>query len=73
VQHRTVVEDLDDPISWDELLSAVSTLANSKSPGLSEFLSDTFKAISGENLKAVHAYFKEYWEDETEFTEWHKG
>ena len=61
VRQRTVIEDLDNPISWDDLLSAVSKLANGKSPGLNGVPLGSFKALSGENLKVIHAFFIAYW------------
>ena len=65
--------ELDTPISWNELQTAVTKLSNGKSPGLNEVPPDAFKALDDDNLHIILSFFNAYWNDETDFAKWHEG
>ena len=73
IPQRHFVLELDTLISWKELKQAITKLSNGKSPGLNDVPPDAFKALDDQNLLTLMNFFKYYWLEETDFTEWHKG
>ena len=65
--------ELDTIISWKELKQAIKKISNGKSPGLNDVPADAFKALDEQKLLTFMKFFKSYWLEETDFTEWHKG
>ena len=48
-QFQTMYE-LNDPITWAELKTAIAKLANNKAPGLNKVPPNAFKSFSEQNL-----------------------
>ena len=65
--------ELDAIITWEEMKKIVMKLANGKSPGLNEIPPDAFKALSDRNVSLLHNFLNTFWNDETDFDEWHEG
>ena len=73
ILQRLLIPELDRPISWAEIKKAVRKLANGKSPGLNDVPPDAFKALDDANLLTLLDFFNSYWNEETDFSEWHEG
>ena len=71
-QHQTIYE-LNEPISWAELKTAIAKLANGKAPVLNKVPPNAFKSLSNANLVHLLTFFNQYWEGKSDFAEWHKG
>ena len=52
---------------------AVAKLGNGKSPGLNEVPPNAFKALSEQNLSLLLDFLNTFWNEETDFDEWHEG
>ena len=52
---------------------AIAKLENGKSPGLNDVPLDAFKALTDGNLRTLLAFLNSFWDDEVDFSEWHKG
>ena len=50
IKQREVMNELDQPISWEEIKKATTKLANNKASGLNGVLPNAFKALDGANL-----------------------
>ena len=68
-----MIPELDRPITWAEIKQAVRKLANGKSPALNDVPLDAFKALDDANLLTLLDFFNSYWNEETDFSEWHEG
>ena len=64
-----IATELDTPVTWTELRSAISKLSNGKAPGLNDVPPDAYKALSDGNLLSLLTFFNEYWEGKTDFQE----
>ena len=50
INQREVMDELDQPISWDEINKSTTKLANDKAPGLNGVPPNVFKALGDANL-----------------------
>ena len=73
INSREVMNELDVPPSWKEFTVAVKDLTNDKATGLNGVPPNAFKAMSPENLKFHFNFILEFWNDNMDFEEWHKG
>ena len=73
ILQRMTMMELDTKITWEELKKAVTELANGKYPGLNEVPPDAFKALSEKNLSFPLDFLNAFWNEETNFDEWHEG
>ena len=73
IKQRQTMHELNKPISWAELKTAIAKLANDKAPGLNKMPPNAFKSLSNANLAHLLIFFNQYWEGEADFSEWHEG
>ena len=73
IKQRQTMYELNEPISWAELKTAIAKLANDKATGLNKVPPNAFKSLSNANLIHLLTFFNQYWEGESEFEEWHNG
>ena len=50
INQRGVMEELDHPISGDDIKKSTTKLETSKSPGLNDVTPNSFKALNDENI-----------------------
>ena len=50
IKQREVMDELDQPISWDEIKKSTTKLENDKAPGLNGVPHNAFKALDDANL-----------------------
>ena len=55
------MQEIDQPISWDELKAKVKFLTNNKAPGLNKLPPNSFKALNDGNLTHILDFFNKYW------------
>ena len=67
------MHELNEPISWAELKTAIAKLENDKAPGLNKVPPNAFKLLRNANLAHLLTFFNQYWEREANFAEWHEG
>ena len=67
------MHELNKPISWSEIKTAIAKLANYKAPGLNNVPSNAFKSLTNANLAYLLTFFNQYLEVEADFAEWHEG
>ena len=65
------MQEIDQPISWDELKAEVKKLTNDKVPWLKKVPTNAFKALNYDNLTHLIELLNKYWMEETDFDEWH--
>ena len=73
IKQRKVMEELDHPISWDEIKKSTTKLANDKSPGLNGVPPNAFKALDNSNLSWLPLLYNQFWHSQADFDEWHEG
>ena len=52
---------------------AIKKLSNGKTHVLNDIPPNAFKALDEQNLLTLMNFFKSYWLEETDFTEWQEG
>ena len=67
------MEELDQPISWDEIKKATTNLANDKSPGLNGVPHNAFKALDNANLSYILLFYNQFWHIQADFDKCHEG
>ena len=67
------MQEIDQPISWDELKPAVIKLTKNKVPGLNRVPTNNFKALNDGNLTHLLDFFNKHWMEEIDFDEWNEG
>ena len=73
IKQIEVMYKLDQPISWDEINKSATKLANNTAPGLNVVSPNAFKALDDENLSWLILFYKQFWNIQYDFNEWHKG
>ena len=73
IDQRETEVDLDRPITWKEFTKAINGLKNNRSPGANEIPAEAFKAMNNENRNHVFSFINSFWNDETNYPEWHSG
>lgn len=73
LRQRTMMETLDEPIQWEDLIHAIAKLSNGKAPELNEVPPDACNALNSENLSTLLNFLNEFWEGRADFSEWHEG
>ena len=69
IKQRQTMYELNEPITWEELKTAIAKLANDKAPGLNKVPKNAFKSLSNTNITHLLTFFNQYWEGEADFTE----
>ena len=69
IKQRQTMHELNKPISWAELKTAIVKLANDKATGLNKVPPNVFKSLSNANLAHLLTFFNQYWEGESDFAE----
>ena len=67
IKQRQTMYELNEPISWAELKTAIVKLLNEKPHGLNKVPSNAFKSLSNANLAHLLTFFNQYWEGEADF------
>ena len=67
------MDELYQPISWDEIKKSTKKLANDKSPGLNGVPPNEFKALDDANLSWLPLFYNQFWNIQADFDEWHEG
>ena len=67
------MEELDYPISWDEIMKATTKLANDKSQGLNGVPPNALKVLDDAKLSWLILFYNQFWNSQADFDEWHKG
>ncbi len=70
---RETYAELDNPITWEELKTAVNGMRNDKSPGANGVTAKAFKAMNATNLQEVYHLVKAFWDGTRDFVEWHQA
>ena len=73
IKHRDVMEELNQPISWDEMKKATTKLSNDKAPGLNGVPPNTSKALDNVNLSWLMIFYNQFWPSKADFGKWHEG
>ena len=73
IDQRNIETSLDDPITWKEFTRALNGLKNNKSPGANEVPAEAFKAMNNKNRSIIFNFINDFWNDESDFDEWHTG
>jgi hypothetical protein len=71
-QHETY-EQLDDPITWQEFMTAVNGMSNDKSPGANGVPAEAIKAMNRTNLQQVYNHINAVWNGSKNHAKWHTG
>ena len=69
VRQREFMQEIDQPISWDELKAVVINLTNDKILRLNKVPPNAFKAFNYNNISHLIDFFNKYWLEETDFDE----
>ena len=67
------MDELDQPISWDEIKKLTTNLANDKAPGLNVVPTNAFKALNDANLSCILLFYNQFWHSQADFDECHEG
>ena len=60
IKQRQTMHELNKPILWAELKTAIAKLANDKAPGLNKVLPNAIKSLSNANLAHLLIFFNQY-------------
>ena len=71
IPQRPTLLDIDSPITFDEVNTAINKLKNGKSPGLNGIPPKAYKAMNGTMRKRVHQYIFDFFEGHEDYNEWH--
>ena len=66
------MDELDQPISWDEIKKATTNLANDKAPGLNGVPPNAFKALNDANISWLLLLYNQFWHSQSDFDKWHE-
>ena len=72
IKQREVMDELDQPISWDEIKKSTTELVNDIAPGLNGVPPNTFKALKDVNLSYLLLFYNQFWHSQADFNEWHE-
>ena len=64
IKQRQTMYELNEPISWAELKTAIAKLANDKAPGFNKVPPNAFKSLSNANLAHLLTFFNQYWDSD---------
>ena len=67
------MQELDKPISRNEIRLAIRDLKNNKSPGANNTPAEAFKAMNASNRAHVHEIIKGFWDGTHDYPDWHTG
>ena len=67
------MQEIYQPMSWDERNAEVNKLTKDKALGLKKVTLNAFKALNNDKLTRLLEFFNKYWLEETDFDEWHEG
>jgi hypothetical protein len=63
--------DINSPITFDKVYSAINKLRNGKNPGLNGIPPKAYKAMNAEIQRRVHMYVAAFFEGEADYNGWH--
>ena len=61
------MDELDQPISWNEIKKSTTKLANNKSTGLNSVPPNVFKALDDANLSWLLLFYNQFWHIQADF------
>ena len=73
IEQRSEMGSLDREINFDEFKKATMKLKNGKAPGITGVPPDAFKLLNDENLRFVHGFVVDFWNDNADYWQWHIG
>ena len=73
IKQREVMDELDHPISWDEIKKSITKIATDEAPGLNAVPPNAFKALYDENLSWILLFYNHFWNSQADFDKWHEG
>ena len=66
IKKRQTMYELNEPITWAELKTAIAKLVNDKAHGLNNVPPNAFKSLSDQNLQHLLTFFNQYWKGEAD-------
>ena len=73
IKQIEVMDELDYPISWDEIKKATTKLVNDNAPGLNGVPPNAFKTLDDANLSWILLFYNKFWHIQADFDEWHEN
>ena len=73
IKQREVTEELNHPISWYEIKTPTTNLANYKATGLNVVPPNTFKTLNGVNLSWILLFCNQLCHNQSNLDECHEG
>ena len=73
IRQRDYMPELDEPISHDEIRTAIHDLKNNKSPGANGTPAEAFKALNARNRDHIHTIISGFWDGTQDYPDWHTG
>ena len=71
IKQRYVMEELDHPISWDDIKTSTTKLSNNKAPVLNGVPPNAFKALNDVNLSWILLSYNQFYHGQDGFGECH--
>lgn len=66
-----ILHEIDSPITFDEVNTAINKLKNGKSPGLNGIPPEAYKAMNVVTRRRVHEYVTAFFEGDADYEGWH--
>ena len=67
IKQREVMDELDHPISWDEIKKPTTKLAKDTAPGLNGVPPNAFKFLDNTNLSWIILFYNHFWNIQADF------
>ena len=71
ILQRPILHDIDSPITFEEVNTAINKLKNGKSPGLNGIPPEAYKAMNVATRRRVHGYVTAFFEGDADYEGWH--
>ncbi len=73
ITQSSVISELDLPISFDEVYTAINKLKNGKSPGLNGIPPEAYKAMNSCTRRRIHHYIADFFKGNADYPDWHQS
>ena len=73
IEQHSEMGSLDHEISFNEFKKATMKLKNGKAPGITGAPPDAFELLNEENLRFVHGFVVDFWNNNADYWQWHIG
>ena len=71
IPQHPILHEIDSPITFDEVNTAINKLKNGKSPGLNGIPPEAYKAMNVVTRRRVHEYVTAFFEGDADYEGWH--